>query len=157
MQLPLQRLGSGQAKRRQGGLRHLEVKDYQPLVKVVNAWFGGRHVSYLLQRSFFEHFRPTSFAIEKEGEILGFLIGYRSQTITNKAYIHFVAINPDYQGQGIGRRLYQHFFEGAIKLGCTEVSAITSPVNKKSIAFHTHMGFEILPGDAEVDAIPNFV
>lgn len=35
----------------------------------------------------------------------------------------------------------------------TEVHAITSPVNRGSIAFHTNMGFEILPGDAEVDGI----
>ena len=53
----------------------------------------------------------------------------------------------------MGRHLYEHFFTVVSRLGCTEVLSITSPVNKGSIAFHTQMGFEILPGDAEVDGV----
>jgi hypothetical protein len=30
--------------------------------------------------------------------------------------------------------------------GCHEVLAVTAPTNRSSIAFHTRMGFEILPG-----------
>ncbi len=53
----------------------------------------------------------------------------------------------------MGRRLYEHFFEVVRQLGCTEVRAITSPVNTVSIAFHTRMGFAILPGDAHIDGV----
>jgi len=53
----------------------------------------------------------------------------------------------------MGRRLYEHFFAAVRNMGCTEVLAITSLVNKGSIAFHSQMGFEILPGDAEVDGV----
>jgi hypothetical protein len=34
------------------------------------------------------------------------------------------------------------------------VRAVTSPGNRGSIAFHQRMGFQLEPGDAEVDGIP---
>jgi hypothetical protein len=33
------------------------------------------------------------------------------------------------------------------------VHCVTSPVNKRSIAFHQAMGFEIEPGDTTVDGV----
>lgn len=134
-------------------LRHLNVNDYAPIIRVLDEWWGGRSMTGLLPRLFFEHFQPTSFAIEQGGAIQGFLVGFRSQTTPTEAYIHFVGIDPRFRGQGIGRHLYQHFFEVVSNLGCTEVHCITSPVNKGSIAFHTSMGFEILPGNAVVDGV----
>lgn len=134
-------------------LRHLETKDHAPIIQVVDAWWGGRPMAGLLPKLFFEHFRPTSFVIEQDGTIQGFLVGFRSQTTPTQAYIHFVGVHPQQRGQSVGRRLYQHFFEVVGQLGCSEVLCITSPVNKGSIAFHTKMGFEILPGNAEIDGV----
>ncbi|HET8841363.1 MAG TPA: GNAT family N-acetyltransferase [Ktedonobacteraceae bacterium] len=133
-------------------LRYLEERDYIPITQVVDSWWG-RPVSGLLPRLFFQHFQPTSFVIEEQGEIRGFLIGFQSQTRPEKAYIHFVGIHPSARGQGCGRSLYERFFATVRELGCTEVSSITSPINKGSIAFHISMGFEILPGDAEEEDV----
>jgi GNAT superfamily N-acetyltransferase len=134
-------------------LRHVEVKDYVPIIQIIDEWWGGRPMAGMLHRLFFEHFQPTSFVIEKGAEIQGFLVGFRSQTVPTQAYIHFVGVHPAMRGQGIGRRLYEHFFEVVCQLGCSEARAITSPVNKGSIAFHTSMGFALLPGDAHIDGV----
>lgn len=134
-------------------LRHITTNDYYPIVRVANEWWGGRPVAGILLKVFFEHFQPTSFVLEQDGTIQGFLIGFRSQTNPAQAYIHAVGTDPQIRGQGLGRRLYEHFFEVVKAMGCTEVLSITSPVNKGSIAFHTKMGFEILPGDAEIDGV----
>lgn len=134
-------------------LRHLETSDYFPILRVANEWWGGRPVAGILLRAFFEHFQSTSFVLEHEGAIKGFLIGFRSQTDPAQAYIHAVGVDPQDRGQGRGRRLYEHFFAAVKAMGCTEVLSITSPVNKGSIAFHRKMGFEILPGDAEIDGV----
>jgi N-acetylglutamate synthase-like GNAT family acetyltransferase len=134
-------------------LRHAEVRDYDPIIQVIDDWWGGRPMAGMLHRLFFEHFQPTSFVIEEHAEMVGFLVGFRSQTTPTQAYIHFVGVHPDYRGQGMGRRLYEHFFEVVRKMGCTEVRAITSPVNRGSIAFHRRMGFAILPGDADIDGV----
>ena len=55
---------------------------------------------------------------------------------------------------GLGRLLYEAFFRAAEALGCVLVRAVTSPVNRGSVAFHQRMGFQLEPGDAEVDGIP---
>lgn len=135
-------------------LRHLKTNDYYPIVQVANEWWGGRPVAEsLLKKVFFEHFQPTSFVLEQDGEILGFLIGFRSQTHPAQAYIYAVGTDPHHRGQGMGRSLYEHFFTVVSRLGCSEVLSVTHPVNRGSIAFHTQMGFEILPGDAEIDGV----
>jgi len=136
-----------------GTLRHAEVRDYDPIIQVIDEWWGGRPMAGMLHRLFFEHFQPTSFVIEEDSEIVGFLVGFRSQTAPTQAYIHFVGIHPAKRGQGLGRRLYERFFAMARQLGCSEVRAITSPVNTGSVAFHTRMGFAILPGDSHINGI----
>jgi GNAT superfamily N-acetyltransferase len=134
-------------------LRQLEPEDYYPIVSVADAWWGGRPVSGILLRLFFEHFRPTSFVMEEDGGIAGFLIGFPSETNSAWAYIHAVATDPRHRGQGLARQLYERFFETIRELGCREVFSITSPANNGSITFHTRMGFEILPGDGEIDGV----
>lgn len=129
-------------------LRNLETSDHLPIVTVVNDWWGGRQVSHLLPKLFFQYFRPTSFVAETEDrQMVGFLVGFISQTDPTQAYIHFVGIAPQQRALGIGRILYEHFFEVVQAKGCQEIFSITSPANSSSQAFHKKMGFEILPGD----------
>jgi GNAT superfamily N-acetyltransferase len=121
---------------------------------VVDAWWGGRHVSHLLPRLFFEHFSTTSFVLVEGDEVLAFLVGFRSQSLPRVAYIHFVGVAPDRRGVGHGRLLYERFFAQAASLGCTEVRCITSPANAGSIAFHRRMGFDLVDAGGEHDGIP---
>lgn len=135
-------------------IRHLESRDYDIVSPVIDEWWGGRPVRGLLPRLFFEHFRPTSFAVGPVGVVQGFLVGFQSQTDPCIAYIHFVGVSPTLRHQGMGRDLYERFFATVAPLGCTEVRCITSPVNTGSIAFHRRMGFALNAGTGEVDGIP---
>lgn len=135
-------------------IRHLEDGDYGPIVAVINDWWGGRQMAEQLPRIFFVHFRETSFAIAEKRTIVGFLAGFVSQTYPEQAYIHFVGIHPDRRAHGLGRRLYSTFFDTVRQLGCTTVRCVTSAVNKGSIAFHTHMGFEIYSVTGEHQGAP---
>ncbi|MDZ5472203.1 GNAT family N-acetyltransferase [Bacillus sp. 31A1R] len=111
-------------------------------------------MSDMLPKLFFKHFTNTSFIIEKENEIVGFIIGFCSQSIQNEAYIHFVGVHPGFRKDGIARKLYEAFFEVVKGMGVNKVSCVTSPINKTSIAYHTKMGFICQRGDIEVDGIP---
>jgi ribosomal protein S18 acetylase RimI-like enzyme len=135
-------------------LRTLRESDYPFVSERVDAWWGGRPVRALVQRLFFEHFQAMSLAAEEGGRVVGFLIGFQSQTDPAVAYIHFVGVDPGARARGLGRRLYEAFFERARARGCRAAEAITSPVNHGSIAFHRAMGFALLPGDGEVDGVP---
>jgi GNAT superfamily N-acetyltransferase len=135
-------------------IRQLESADYDRIEPVVDEWWGGRPVRGLLQRLFFEHFGPMSFFVGSDAAVEAFLIGFRSQSHPGLGYIHFVGVRPDLRGRGLGRLLYERFFEAARSSGCAEVQCITSPHNAQSVAFHRRMGFELLPGAAEVNGFP---
>ncbi|HBY95306.1 MAG: GNAT family N-acetyltransferase [Ardenticatenaceae bacterium] len=134
-------------------IRTAEPTDYAPVIAVVDDWWGGRHMSAMLPKLFFIHFRETTLVAEEDRELVGFLSGFLSQTDPEEAYIHFVGVNPEYRQAGVGRLLYERFFEVARRHGRHLVRCVTSPVNKSSIAFHTHMGFGIVSGNGEVDGI----
>jgi ribosomal protein S18 acetylase RimI-like enzyme len=122
-------------------IRHAEPDDYARVIDRVDDWWGGRPASGILQRLFFVHFRPTSFVAEDDAGIAGFLCGFLSQTYPGDAYIHFVGVRPDCRGSGLGRALYERFFETVRAEGRSVVRCVTSPVNEGSIAFHARMGF----------------
>jgi ribosomal protein S18 acetylase RimI-like enzyme len=98
----------------------------------------------MLPKLFFLHFEGTSFVAEDEkGDLTGFLCGFLSQTDEDEAYIHFVGVTPDHRGEGLGRALYERFFDEVRAHGRTVVRCVTSPVNHSSVAFHEALGFEL--------------
>jgi len=76
----------------------VEVKDYDPIIQVIDDWWGGRPMAGMLHRLFFEHFQPTSFVIEEHAEIQGFLVVSVS-TNPDPGYIHFVGVHSRQPGQ----------------------------------------------------------
>jgi predicted GNAT superfamily acetyltransferase len=58
------------------------------------------------------------------------------------------------RGSRLGRALYEAFFQAAEARGYVRVRAVTSAVNRGSVAFHQRIGFQLEPGDAEVDDMP---
>ncbi len=135
-------------------IRHAEPSDHAPIVAVVDAWWGGRRMADMLPKLFFVHFRATSFVAEAGGHVVGFVAGFRSQTYPDQTYIHFVGVHPGWRGAGLGKQLYERFFEAAAALGCSEVHCVTSSANRGSIAFHAALGFEPLAGDSTIDGVP---
>jgi len=139
------------------GLTHRAVNesDHARVMDVMVEWWGGRDIRGLLPRLFFQHFNDTSFIVEKpalseaegDGALVAFLIGFISQsepragTPFRVGYIHFAGVHPEHRRAGLGRALYERFFELARARGAREVLSITAPANTGSIAFHTQMGF----------------
>jgi ribosomal protein S18 acetylase RimI-like enzyme len=110
----------------------------------VNVWWDGRDMAPMLPKLFFIHFDGTSFVAEgSDGELLGFLCGFLSQTEDDEAYIHFVGVSPEERGGGLGRALYERFFDEALAQGRSVVRCVTSPGNQRSVAFHQALGFEV--------------
>ena len=134
--------------------RSLRPADYDRVISVVDEWWGGRQVAALLPRLFFHHFCRTSFAAEADGRVVGFVVGFMSPMHRREAYIHFVGVDPNFRGRGIGRQLYLRFFELAGRHEAEVVHSVTSPTNRDSIAFHTRMGFTMGPGDVSEEGIP---
>jgi ribosomal protein S18 acetylase RimI-like enzyme len=97
----------------------------------------------MLPRLFLDHFHATSLVAEQDGDLVGFLIGFHSASAPDRAYVHFVGVAPALRGTGLARELYETFFAAAVQDGCKTVTAITSPVNTRSVGFHRAMGFTV--------------
>jgi NAD-dependent protein deacetylase/lipoamidase len=121
-------------------IRPLTRTDFQFLCRVIDTWWGDA-VRYLLHPLWIEHFGDTSFVVEDEHGVAGFLIGFVSQSQPGTAYAHLIATAPNRRGEGCGRALYEHFFALARDRGCREVRAITVPGNASALAFHQRLGF----------------
>jgi ribosomal protein S18 acetylase RimI-like enzyme len=128
--------------------------DYERVMGVMVAWWDGRDLRPLLPRIFFEHFRSTSLLVEHEDELVGFLVGFLCPDHDDEAYIHFAGVHPAWRRAGLARDLYRRFFASARTAGRPVVRAVTGPANTGSVAFHTSLGFAILPGDEEVGGLP---
>lgn len=60
-------------------IRHLRSSDHRPVVAVVDEWWGGRQMASMLPQLFFDHFTSTSFVAERDGLMIGFLVGFLGQ------------------------------------------------------------------------------
>ena len=134
-------------------VRHVLESDYIRVISVIDYWWGGRHMADMLPKLFFQHFQDTSFVAEQDGQIIGFLIGFVSQTYSTEAYIHLIGVHPENRKSGVAKYLYQMFFDKVQDKGCKLVRCVTSPVNKTSIDFHTLMGFQMEKATVEVDGV----
>ena len=125
-------------------IRHAKPSDYGRVIGRINVWWGGRDMAPILPKLFFLHFEGTSFVAEDgTGDLVGFLCGFLSQTSDDEAYIHFVGVSPDKRGVGLGRSLYERFFDEVSSHGRSVVRCVTSPLNQESVGFHEALGFEI--------------
>jgi GNAT superfamily N-acetyltransferase len=122
--------------------RRPAAADHRFLVDRVDDWWGGRKLHHLLPRLWLEHFTGTSWIVEDAGgTTIGFLVGFISPDHPEEAYVHMVATDPNHRGTGLGRALYERFFEDVKGRGVGRVHAITWPGNRVSVGFHRAMGF----------------
>lgn len=133
--------------------------DHAAVVAVIDEWWGGRRLHQLLPRLWFQHFTGTSWIAETEGgRLAGFLVGFRSPDRPDHAYVHMVAADPNLRRRGVGRALYERFFEEMLAQGVRKVTAVTWPGDRASVAFHLAMGFrpDDGPGSQRLYGTPAF-
>lgn len=127
--------------------RRPTASDHRFLVGVVDEWWGGRHLHHLLPRLWFEHFTNTSWVVEDgQARIVGFLVGFVSPDHPDLGYVHMIATSPNHRRSGLGRALYERFFEDVRAKGVRRVTALTWPGNRVSIGFHRALGFHVDDG-----------
>jgi len=135
-------------------IRNAQPSDHDHIICALQNWWGERDLTAMLPRLFLKHFNDTSLIIENKDQMIGFLIGFMSPALKHEAYVHFMGVHPDFRKKGVGKTLYERFFDICRKNGRTVIRACTSPVNKGSVGFHRSIGFQIESGDDEIDGIP---
>lgn len=128
--------------------------DCEAIWAVVESWWGRPIESDMFSRFFLTHFNETCLIAESNGQFVGFLIGFLSQTHKDEAYIRFVVVHPEARGSGVGRALYETFFSISVKHQRRVIRSVTSPSNKASVAFHQCLGFVLEPQEYKIDNLP---
>ena len=138
-------------------VREAVPESYFQLVDVIDKWFGESKAQGQYLHSFI-HFPQTTLLAYIGEKLVGFACGYVSQKYKYQAYLRLIVTDPNYRRAGIGRVLYEHFFENCKKLGAEEVRCTISTANICSIAFHESVGFKRTPSrfEAGVPATENF-
>lgn len=98
-------------------------------------------MGFLHQALYVHEFGGTSVLGERDGRILGYLLGFVSEH--REGYIHAVAVRPEARGESLARTMYERFEQRARERGATGLKAITAPENTGSRAFHEAMGFSV--------------
>jgi ribosomal protein S18 acetylase RimI-like enzyme len=123
-------------------LRRPVEADHARLSAVIDEWWGGRKLHPLLPRLWFQHFAGTSWIAEDDrGRLAGFIVGFISPDRLDEAFVHMIGTSPNHRRQGLGRTLYERFFEDLAGRGVRRVTVVTWPGNRASVDFHRALGF----------------
>jgi GNAT superfamily N-acetyltransferase len=101
------------------------------------------------------HFRGTCFVAEDRNKMIGYLLGFRSQSQPEEAYLHLVQVDPALRGHGVGRRMFSLFESSVKKMGCKKILAASRPQNKTAMTFYETVGFRPVQAGTmvEVDGV----
>ncbi len=101
------------------------------------------------------HFRGTCFVAEDRPGMIGYLLGFRSQTQPEEAYLHLVQVDPAMRGHGVGRQMFRVFEESVRKMGCKRILAASRPQNKSAMKFYEVVGLKPVQAGTmiEVDGV----
>jgi GNAT superfamily N-acetyltransferase len=121
-------------------VRTIQKPDFDRIVEVIDHWWGGP-ISTFAHPIFFYELGRHAMVVEKDGEMVGFLLGFVATEPAPTGYVHLVGIHPAHRRQGVGRLLYERFTEACAAAGCRRMKAITTTGNEGSIRFHVAQGW----------------
>jgi len=134
--------------------RNVREADYEYVIGKLNSWWGGRNMTDMLPRLFFTYFQTSSFLCTIDGRVVGFIVGFISDSVRDTGYVHFVGVDPECRKLGVGKELYSMFTEYCATNGVVRVKCVTSPKNTDSISFHHRLGFRASSYDEDGNPMP---
>lgn len=77
--------------------------------------------------------------VDDNGEVAGAVLGAYDG---RRASVNRLAVRPDMQGRGIGKRLMAELEERLIAIGCPKVNLLVEPDNAGVVSFYEAMGYQ---------------
>lgn len=86
-----------------------------------------------------DHQPGLFFVALLDGRVVGSVMaGYEE----HRGWLNYLAVLPEYQGQGYGRKLVEKAIAELRKLGCLKVNLEVRKSNSSVIDFYIHLGFK---------------
>ena len=122
-------------------IRGLTKGDYDYIISVLDQWWGGP-AGRRADPMFFYEFGEHALVAEKDGQVIGFLLGVMVPAPSATGYVHLVGIHPDHRRRGVGKRLYEQFSERCRGAGMKRLKSLGSSGHEGPARFRESMGFE---------------
>ncbi len=82
-----------------------------------------------------------SFVAVHDNIIVGFIFAHEMLPFHGTLYVRHIAIQPDFQGQGVGELLYKAVISKAKESGLRKIIALINLDNPNSMKMHEKLGF----------------
>jgi ribosomal protein S18 acetylase RimI-like enzyme len=84
---------------------------------------------------------PEMFLVcELDGKLVGtVMVGYEG----HRGWINYLGVLPEYQGQGLGRKLMDQAEATLVERGCAKINLQIRATNTKVIQFYAGIGFKV--------------
>jgi ribosomal protein S18 acetylase RimI-like enzyme len=131
--------------------RKAAQRDIEPMAKVFQRAFAATNefknaVGYLDHARHDGDYRLV-VAKDPDGKVAGFVMTDFNSFTDNSIYVSQLAVDPDYQGHGIGRELMKKAEGLALKHGYNKVALHVRKDNEKAIALYKSLGYKKVGSD----------
>ena len=131
--------------------RKAAQRDIEPMAKVFQHAFAATNeftnpVKYLDDARHSRNHRLVT-AKDADGKIAGFVMTNFNSFARGSLYVDQLAVDPDFQGHGIGRALMKKAEEIALKHGYNAVALHVRKDNDKAIALYKGLGYKKVGSD----------
>ncbi|SFS30192.1 GNAT family N-acetyltransferase [Marininema halotolerans] len=92
--------------------------------------------------------RDLVLVAEIEGQVVGAIVGTMEK---NVGFLYCLAVNPLFQGRGVGRRLTTMLEDRFRNKGVTRTQAVIDEGTEKLYPFYTHLGYQGVPSSFLVE------
>lgn len=121
-------------------IRGITKADYDYIISVLDQWWGGP-AGRRADPMFFYEFGEHALVAEREGQVIGFLLGVMVAAPAATGYVHLVGIHPDHRRRGVGKRLYEQFTKRCRGAGMKRLKSLAAAGHEGPVRFHESMGF----------------
>ncbi|WP_114765543.1 GNAT family N-acetyltransferase [Vibrio rhodolitus] len=125
--------------------RSIEQHEFAMMAQLEQQCFGAHALPDFFFRQSYDCWPKGCFAAFREQEMLAFLILAQSET-PDIGWILSVAVSPELQGQGIGRKLLTHLLE---QQGYARVRLTVDPENPAALRLYQSLGFSKITEEAD--------
>lgn len=143
-------------------IRKAQIEDKEKLIKLLLEFYNSTQNSLSrIQAQFREYSDPHKvlgeeaenfisgvdicFVAEENEDVVGLVVGEirekRGRVYNREGYIEKWYVTEKYQGQSVGKELFDRLVEEFKELGCTHIALDTHLENTKAIQIYEHMGF----------------
>ena len=122
-------------------IRNADEKDFLSVYNFISRCKPLENYSEHFYKIMLRHFGNSCFVAEFNNEIVGFVMGFRSQVDNDKFFLWQIGVFSYHRGKEIGKMLLDEFEKAGKNLGCKRVEVTVDPENIPSQKLFKKMGY----------------